>query len=200
MIELARRQEVQHRLGINFLVGDARHLHAAEPYDLVVAAYLLNYAEDRATLEAMCQGIARCLKPGAGSSRSTATQLWNFQPLPPIANTGLKRPRPACGGAPDRVDLSSGRWVILDRELSSERCHSRTGTAAGRFSSGPLAQASSVAGGRVRRRARLLDELLGSPANDPAGMREVKTSTRRTAIGAADRQGKIKTIASTTPA
>ena len=32
--------------------------------DLAVAAYLLNYATDRAELGAMCRGIARCLRPG----------------------------------------------------------------------------------------------------------------------------------------
>ncbi len=64
MIDLARRQETQHRLGIEYLVGDARNLPLAEHYDLVVAAYLLNYAQDRRELQAMSTGIARCLKPG----------------------------------------------------------------------------------------------------------------------------------------
>ena len=37
MIDLARRQESQHRLGIDYIVGDARKLSGAEPYDLAVA-------------------------------------------------------------------------------------------------------------------------------------------------------------------
>ena len=64
MIELARKQEEQHRQGIDYCVGDARDLASAEEYGLVVAAYLLNYAQDRDELQAMCTGIARCLKPG----------------------------------------------------------------------------------------------------------------------------------------
>ena len=36
MIDLARRQESQHRLGIDYIVGDARKLSGAEPYDLAV--------------------------------------------------------------------------------------------------------------------------------------------------------------------
>jgi toxoflavin synthase len=36
----------------------------AEAFDLVVAAYLLNYAPTREELLAMCRAIAHCLKPG----------------------------------------------------------------------------------------------------------------------------------------
>jgi toxoflavin synthase len=64
MIELARKQEAVHRQGIEYLVADARELQPAAGYDLVIAAYLLNYAPDRRELQAMCNGIARCLKPG----------------------------------------------------------------------------------------------------------------------------------------
>ncbi|MDB5338603.1 MAG: hypothetical protein JWN70_4222, partial [Planctomycetaceae bacterium] len=64
MIDLARRQESLHQQGIDYLVGDAKHLELPAQYDLVVAAYLLNYAQDRQELAAMAHGIARCLKPG----------------------------------------------------------------------------------------------------------------------------------------
>lgn len=64
MIGLARRQEAEHGLGVEYLVGDARRLAPEERCDLVVAAYLLNYARDREELRAMCAGVARCLKPG----------------------------------------------------------------------------------------------------------------------------------------
>ena len=50
MIELARRQELTHRLGIEYVVGDARELPHDPSFDLVVAAYLLNYARTRAEL------------------------------------------------------------------------------------------------------------------------------------------------------
>src|SRR3954471_16470614 len=64
MVELARAQEARHRQGIDYRVGDARDLGGGGEYDLVVAAYLLNYARDRAELRAMCAGVARCLRPG----------------------------------------------------------------------------------------------------------------------------------------
>jgi ubiquinone/menaquinone biosynthesis C-methylase UbiE len=64
MIELARNQEAQHQLGIEYVVGDARELPHTQECDLAVAAYLLNYARNRNEIQAMCDGIARSLKPG----------------------------------------------------------------------------------------------------------------------------------------
>jgi ubiquinone/menaquinone biosynthesis C-methylase UbiE len=64
MIDLACRQETQHQLGIEYVVGDARELAGTDSFDLSVAAYLLNYARSRDELQAMCDGIARSLKPG----------------------------------------------------------------------------------------------------------------------------------------
>lgn len=56
MIDLARCQEAQHELGIEYVVGDARELSSTNEYDLVVAAYLLNYARNRDELQVMCDG------------------------------------------------------------------------------------------------------------------------------------------------
>ena len=66
MIDLAREQEAQHQLGIEYKVADARELpdEFEFDFDLTVAAYLLNYARNRNELQAMCNGIARSLKPG----------------------------------------------------------------------------------------------------------------------------------------
>ncbi len=64
MIELARRQEAEHQQGIEYVVGDARNLPLTGQFDLIVAAYLLNYAQDRQELLAMSAGIARGLKSG----------------------------------------------------------------------------------------------------------------------------------------
>jgi ubiquinone/menaquinone biosynthesis C-methylase UbiE len=64
MIDLAREQEIVQRLGIEYLVGDAKALHVPETFDVVAAAYLLNYARDREELAAMCQGVAARTAPG----------------------------------------------------------------------------------------------------------------------------------------
>lgn len=64
MIALAREQEASQGLGIEYVVGDARSLKPPGQVDLVVAAYLLNYAQNRDELQAMCDGISRCLRNG----------------------------------------------------------------------------------------------------------------------------------------
>lgn len=64
MIDLARSQETEHQLGIEYVVGDARELPDASAFDLTVAAYLLNYARNRQELQSMCDGMARSLRPG----------------------------------------------------------------------------------------------------------------------------------------
>lgn len=64
MIELAQAQEARHPLGVTYAVADARELSGKDPVDLAVAAYLLNYARTGDELQAMCDGIARSLRPG----------------------------------------------------------------------------------------------------------------------------------------
>jgi ubiquinone/menaquinone biosynthesis C-methylase UbiE len=64
MIELAKSQEKRVPLGIEYRVGDVMELPVAESFDLVVAAYLLNYARTAGELTQMCRAIARVLKPG----------------------------------------------------------------------------------------------------------------------------------------
>jgi SAM-dependent methyltransferase len=64
MIELAQKEEARKPLGIEYRVQDARDVERTEAFDLVVAAYLLNYAQTREDLLAMTQAVARSLKPG----------------------------------------------------------------------------------------------------------------------------------------
>jgi toxoflavin synthase len=64
MIDLAHAQEVAEPLGIRYSVDDARSVDQGPSADLVFAAYLLNYARTYAELLAMCEAIARNLKPG----------------------------------------------------------------------------------------------------------------------------------------
>lgn len=63
-IAQARAIEDQHPLGITYMQGDATQLPFAEQFDLVVAVYLLHYAESLDQLRAMCMEIAAHVKPG----------------------------------------------------------------------------------------------------------------------------------------
>jgi len=64
MIELGQSSEKEAPLGIEYLVADAQSVQFPEAFDLVTAAYLLNYARTPEELLAMCQAVARNLKPG----------------------------------------------------------------------------------------------------------------------------------------
>jgi SAM-dependent methyltransferase len=64
MIRLAQQEEARKPLGIEYQVHDARTFEGKESFDLVVAAYLLNYAASKDQLTEMCAAIARALRPG----------------------------------------------------------------------------------------------------------------------------------------
>ncbi|HEX5106491.1 MAG TPA: class I SAM-dependent methyltransferase [Pirellulaceae bacterium] len=64
MIALAQAEEAREPLGIEYRVGDARDVDLPGQFDLVFAAYLLNYAHTAAELAQMCRAVARSLKPG----------------------------------------------------------------------------------------------------------------------------------------
>ena len=90
MIDLARRQEGQNELGIDYVVGDARELSSTNEYDLVVAAYLLNYARNRDELQAMCDAIARSLKRGGRFVTVNSSPFLNFAGAPSYRQYGFE--------------------------------------------------------------------------------------------------------------
>lgn len=90
MIDLARRQEAQHQLGIEYSVGDARDLPGRGEFDLVVAAYLLNYARTRDELQTMCAGIARSLKPGGRFVTANSNPALAFPTAPSYRQYGFE--------------------------------------------------------------------------------------------------------------
>jgi SAM-dependent methyltransferase len=64
MIGLAEAEEAREPLGVEYRVGDARSLDVPGPFDLVFAAYLLNYAHTAEELTQMCRAVAHALRPG----------------------------------------------------------------------------------------------------------------------------------------
>lgn len=90
MIQLARQQEAAQQLGVEYLVGDAREATLAEPVDLVVAAYLLNYAATREQLQSLCESIARCLQPGGRFVTVNCSPLLNFPAAPSYRKYGFE--------------------------------------------------------------------------------------------------------------
>lgn len=90
MIALARQAEAQQRLGVEYVVGDARSLEFDGTFDLAVAAWLLNYAHDRAELDAMCAAVARCLKPGGRFVTVNSSPACDFSAAPSYRAYGFE--------------------------------------------------------------------------------------------------------------
>ena len=90
MIGLARADEAKQRLGIDYIVGDARDLGLPADRDLAVAAYFLNYAHDRAELNAMCRGVASCLKPGGRFVAVNSNPACDFSTAPSYRKYGFE--------------------------------------------------------------------------------------------------------------
>lgn len=64
MIELAKQQEKNDLLGIEYLIGDVMLIGKIGSFDLVVASYLLNYSRTKEQLLKMCQTVAVNLNSG----------------------------------------------------------------------------------------------------------------------------------------
>ncbi|MEX3008932.1 class I SAM-dependent methyltransferase [Hoeflea sp. TYP-13] len=90
MIELARNQEAQESIGIEYRVEDVRSAGPRQDFDLVVAAWLLVYAQDRAELARMCQGLASRLKSGGRFvTFTTNPAVYDFRPPPDYQKYGF---------------------------------------------------------------------------------------------------------------
>jgi toxoflavin synthase len=156
MIQLARKQEEAHRQGIEYLVADARHFQPDGGYDLVMAAYLLNYASTREELQAMCNGIARCLKAGGRFVTVNGSASLNFAAAPSYRKYGFETnvAGPWCEGAPItwRFFLEDGSFEIENYHLD-QAAHEAAFRAAGfreiRWHKPQLSPEGEAAGGRA---------------------------------------------------
>jgi protein arginine kinase len=90
MIELAREQESAHGLGVQYQVADARAVELEGECDLVVAAYLLNYARDAAELQEMYEAIARYLTPGGRFVTVNTNPALDFSAAPSYQRYGFE--------------------------------------------------------------------------------------------------------------
>jgi len=131
MIALATAQEVEQPLGIEYRVADALRLELPHQFDLVVAAYLLNYARERAELAAMCQGVARAVRPGGRFVTVNCSPLLDFRTAPSFRKYGFEttiKDGPV-EGAPITwtFHLETGPFSIenyfLDRHAHEEALH-----------------------------------------------------------------------------
>lgn len=84
MIRLAREEESRRPLGVEYRVGDARAVNGDEQFDLVVAAYLFNYAKCGDEMAEMARAAAHSLSSGC---RLVAINNDQEQPVEAFAGT-----------------------------------------------------------------------------------------------------------------
>ena len=85
MVELARKAESARPRGITYSVCDAADVRDLGSFDIVVAAYLFNYAQDRAQLSRMAESAFRNLAPGGllcgvNDNPRTAADRYRYYP------------------------------------------------------------------------------------------------------------------------
>ena len=86
MIDLARQKNTEASLQVEYLVGDVLNKEKYGSFDLVVASYLLNYAQTKEQLLDMCRTIAINLKPGG-----RFVSINNNPDQPPSSFTACKK-------------------------------------------------------------------------------------------------------------
>ena len=122
MIALAQQEEDRAPLGIQYRVADVRDAGPLGAFDLVVSFFMLNHAESRADLLAMCQGIAANLKPGGrffGFNNNLDLPPAHYPQIAPYGRI-LSAPEPLVEGTPIRITIRSNGedCTFVDRYLS----------------------------------------------------------------------------------
>ncbi|QUR67706.1 class I SAM-dependent methyltransferase [Mycobacterium spongiae] len=109
MIEVARQQEVDVPLGIDYAVQDARTVAPRAEFDVVVSAWLLVHASNREELARLCRGpVSRLRKGGRFVALTTNPGVYDFRPDYRKYGFVLELAAQAFDGAP--IDIT----VLLD--------------------------------------------------------------------------------------
>ena len=87
---LLRQRGAARVLGVEYHVGDAREVPLDGECELVVAAYLLNYARTRAELQQMYEAICRCLVPGGRFVTVNTNPALDFSTAPSYRRYGFE--------------------------------------------------------------------------------------------------------------
>ena len=135
MIELAEARERRHPLGCRYVRADAAAYKPAEPVDLVVAAYLLNYARTPRQLFRFCRTCHDALRPG-GRLVGCNNNVLNVSRQPvPFRKYGLERTwaHPLAEGDAIRYTLfnTDGRRIEFDNFFLSPETHAEAFERAG---------------------------------------------------------------------
>jgi toxoflavin synthase len=135
MIGIARKQEAEAPLGLDYRVGDGKDLAFDAEFDIAFAAYFLNYAHDRRELRQMCDAIARCLKPGGRFITVNSSPMLDFDPARSYRQYGFeaKMQGPLVEGAPIiwQIFLDDGSTIEIENYYLDQKIHEEALRAAG---------------------------------------------------------------------
>ncbi|QLE75359.1 class I SAM-dependent methyltransferase [Streptomyces rectiverticillatus] len=107
MVAAAWSIEKRNPLGVRYLVGDGAELPLFDRrFDVATAVYLLNYADDAATMEWMCRGIHRSLRPGGEFFVLTQAPEFRFDG-PPTEKYGFRYEQVGEGEVGPRVRITA---------------------------------------------------------------------------------------------
>jgi 2-polyprenyl-3-methyl-5-hydroxy-6-metoxy-1,4-benzoquinol methylase len=113
MLELARKQEAEDPLGIEYVLSAVQELGRLADFDLVTAVYVLNYAETREQLVQMCQIACDNLKPGGRFVAANCNLQTRGAEFPPDAFkrygcTSIQVSQPLQEGAVISITMATG--------------------------------------------------------------------------------------------
>ncbi|MEV5376692.1 class I SAM-dependent methyltransferase [Streptomyces nondiastaticus] len=132
MIEACRAAEERMHLGVEYAVGDASALPRLGEFDVLLAAYLFNYADSPEALERMARACARNLRAGGALRAFVAHPDFDFdRPLPERYGFSFERePDPAHDGR-IRVTAHTDPRISFSAYLPSGRAFEEAFAAAG---------------------------------------------------------------------
>ncbi len=137
MIDLARAEEQRQPRGIQYAcvaIEDLPDLYCGAGFQLVLAAYLLHYAQDLPTLERMCRRLAGALGPGGRLVALTENPDHGPADYAGYAAYGFDKQalEPRAEGSRIAYDLLAGRRLIrLETCWYSRNSYARALSAAG---------------------------------------------------------------------
>lgn len=135
MIELARQEEAREPLGIEYVVEDVARLGQVGDFDLVIASFLLNYAQTSQQLQAMCAVIAANLRPGGRFITLNNNPEQAIDTYERLKKYGFYKSTQAISldeGTPITITIRvEGREFSFENYYLSPECHERALRSAG---------------------------------------------------------------------
>ncbi len=193
MISLARTAERAEPLGIEYVLADVQKLDLGQQFDLVVAAFLLNYASSADELRDMCGAVARHLKPGCRFATVNSNPQIGAKRVD-YRQYGFERLVPA--------DLSNGCPYVFrnyqdDTSFDITVCHLDVATheqafAAAGLTERPLGAAGSFFSRKSELRLRILGDVPARSADHPDRVSRWGLSIERRALSQATALSRLR--------